>query len=81
MQKPTDEKRHLMRLWVAPENDWELPQAFTVHWGGPSSGAKVGDRGGIHIPNSIPRAPLDAGRLIIIIVIMIIVVSMCASRC
>ena len=58
LQKPTDEKRHLMRLWLAPENDWELPEAFATRWGG----SKVGDRGGIYIPNTIPRAPLDAGQ-------------------
>lgn len=46
-----------MRLWLAPENDWELPEAFATRWGG---GAKVGDRGGIYIPNTVPRAPLDA---------------------
>ncbi|DBB01105.1 hypothetical protein WJX77_002776 [Trebouxia sp. C0004] len=49
-------KRHLMRLWLAPENDWELPKAFGSRWGG----VKVGDRGGIYIPNTVPRAPLDA---------------------
>lgn len=54
-QEPTA-KRHLMRLWLAPENDWELPEAFGARWGG----VKVGDRGGIYIPNTIPRAPLDA---------------------
>ena len=55
LQEPTA-KRHLMRLWLAPENDWELPEAFGSRWGG----VKVGDRGGIYIPNTIPRAPLDA---------------------
>lgn len=54
--KPTDEKRHLMRLWLAPENDWELPEAFATRWGS----STVGDRGGIYIPNTVPRAPLDA---------------------
>lgn len=49
-------KRHLMRLWLAPDNDWELPEAFGSRWGG----VKVGDRGGIYIPNTVPRAPLDA---------------------
>jgi len=55
LQEPTA-KRHLMRLWLAPENDWELPEAFGSRWGG----VKVGDRGGIYIPNTVPRAPLDA---------------------
>ncbi|KAL3162421.1 hypothetical protein ABBQ32_010091 [Trebouxia sp. C0010 RCD-2024] len=49
-------KRHLMRLWLAPENDWELPEGFGARW----NGVKVGDRGGIYIPNTVPRAPLDA---------------------
>ena len=45
-----------MRLWLAPDNDWELPEAFGSRWGG----VKVGDRGGIYMPNTVPRAPLDA---------------------
>lgn len=45
-----------MRLWLAPENDWELPEGFGARW----NGVKVGDRGGIYIPNTVPRAPLDA---------------------
>ena len=45
-----------MRLWLAPENDWELPEAFAQRWGS----VEVGNRGGIYIPNTVPRAPLDA---------------------
>ena len=56
VQETVDKKRHLMRLWLAPDNDWELPEAFGSRWGG----VKVGDRGGIYIPNTVPRAPLDA---------------------
>ena len=51
-----DLKRHLMRLWISPENDWELPQGFASRW----NGLTPGQRGGIVISGSEPRAPLDA---------------------
>jgi hypothetical protein len=55
-EETVDKKRHLMRLWLSPENDWDLPEAFGARW----EGVQQGKRGGIYVPGSTPRAPLDA---------------------
>ncbi|KAK9822768.1 hypothetical protein WJX74_006847 [Apatococcus lobatus] len=49
-------KRHLLRLWVAPEQDKVLPPAYAEQWGS----TEIGDRGGMFIPGSVPTVPLEA---------------------
>ena len=49
-------KRHLLRLWVAPEADKELPATYAEQWGS----TEVGNRGGIFIQGSEPTVPLEA---------------------
>ncbi|KAK9862133.1 hypothetical protein WJX84_005815 [Apatococcus fuscideae] len=49
-------KRHLLRLWVAPEQDKALPAAFAEQWGS----TEIGNRGGMFIPGSVPTVPLEA---------------------
>ncbi len=49
-------KRHLLRLWVAPEHDKALPAAYAEQW----NSTEIGNRGGIFIPGSEPTVPLEA---------------------
>lgn len=51
-------KRHLLRLWMAPEDGIELPEVFAERFGS----VKPGLRGGIRVaePGGAPVIPLDA---------------------
>ncbi|HTF56587.1 MAG TPA: TauD/TfdA family dioxygenase [Planctomycetota bacterium] len=46
--------RHLLRLWLAPEEGWELPPVFAERFGS----VNPGDRGGIRIPGLDPTVSL-----------------------
>ena len=50
------ERRHLLRIWVAPPNGWPLPDAFAERYGSTT----IGERGGIVIPGYSPRISLTA---------------------
>lgn len=49
-----DDKRHLLRVWVAPEGARPLPPVYAERY----SSIKVGDRGGVYVPGVEPVAPL-----------------------
>lgn len=49
-------KRHLLRLWVAPEQDKPLAAPYAEQWGS----TEIGNRGGMFIPGSVPTVPLEA---------------------
>ena len=49
-----ERKRHLLRLWLCPQNGRPLPERY-AHFGG---SATIGDRGGIVCPGTKPHAPL-----------------------
>ncbi len=50
------EQRHLVRLWLAPREDRELPEQYTEFTGSNEPGA----RGGIvHAPGARLHVPLD----------------------
>ena len=52
-----EKRRHLLRLWVAPENERELPKQYADHYGS----TEVGNRGGIIVPGVVyNRVPLEA---------------------
>jgi hypothetical protein len=51
-----ERKRHLLRLWLAPESARPLPPAFAERYGDLTPGA----RGGVAVPESELRAPLTA---------------------
>lgn len=48
-------RRHLMRLWLSPEGDRELPECFRQRYGS----IEVGNRGGIITARTRLHAPLD----------------------
>jgi hypothetical protein len=48
-------RRHLLRLWLSPTGDRELPECFTQRYGS----IEVGDRGGIITEHTVLSAPLD----------------------
>ncbi|MBO9448398.1 TauD/TfdA family dioxygenase [Ruegeria sp. R14_0] len=49
------ERRHLLRLWLSPQGDRELPEVFKQRYGT----IKVGQRGGIITEGTRLHAPLD----------------------
>ncbi|GAX78224.1 hypothetical protein CEUSTIGMA_g5666.t1 [Chlamydomonas eustigma] len=51
-----DLKRHLLRLWVAPEQGWPLPDCFAETYGS----TVVGERGGICTQDNEECIPLEA---------------------
>lgn len=51
-----ERKRHLLRLWLAPENARALPPVFAERYGDLTPGA----RGGVSVPDSELKAPLSA---------------------
>ena len=51
-----DRRRHLLRLWLAPENARPLPPVFAERYGDLTPGA----RGGVSVPDSELKAPLSA---------------------
>ena len=54
-----DETRHLLRIWVASEDERPLPDVFKWQWGS----TNIGDRGGWHVPlgkGLTPHVPLKA---------------------
>src|SRR5205814_3164008 len=52
-----ERKRHLLRLWLAPEEARPLPAVFAERYGG----LTPGDRGGIHLPGSPLTVPWHPG--------------------
>jgi hypothetical protein len=48
-------RRHLLRLWLSPDGDRELPPCFAQRYGS----LEVGNRGGIITAGTVLRAPLD----------------------
>ncbi|KAK9862136.1 hypothetical protein WJX84_008907 [Apatococcus fuscideae] len=51
-----NERRHLLRLWVSPQGDRELPECYADLWGS----ITPGNRGGIIIPGEQPTVPIEA---------------------
>jgi alpha-ketoglutarate-dependent taurine dioxygenase len=49
-------RRHLLRLWLSPEGDRELPPRFAQRYGS----IEVGNRGGIVTEHTVLSAPIDA---------------------
>lgn len=50
-----DQRRHLLRLWLSPEGDRQLPEVFMQRYGT----IEVGNRGGIITEGTRLHAPLD----------------------
>ncbi|ATB38797.1 taurine catabolism dioxygenase TauD [Cystobacter fuscus] len=50
-----ERRRHLLRLWLCPPDGRPLPPIFTERYGS----VEVGRRGGVHVPASEFKAPLD----------------------
>ena len=50
-----ERRRHLMRLWLSPMGDRELPDCFTQRYGS----IEIGDRGGIITDSTVLKAPID----------------------
>ena len=48
-------RRHLLRLWLSPDGDRELPPCFAQRYGS----LEVGNRGGIVTAGTVLTAPLD----------------------
>jgi hypothetical protein len=51
-----ERKRHLLRLWLAPENARPLPPVFAERFGS----VTPGDRGGVTVKGTKINAPIDA---------------------
>ena len=49
-------RRHLLRLWVAPPNDRPLPEEYAELW----DSTQPGKRGGIYIGGTPLTVPLEA---------------------
>jgi hypothetical protein len=49
--------RHLLRLWVAPPGARPLPEVFAPRYGS----VVPGERGGIVVPGTTLKVPLEAG--------------------
>jgi hypothetical protein len=49
------QRRHLLRLWLSPEGDRELPKCFEQRYGS----IEIGNRGGIITENTVLTAPID----------------------
>ncbi len=52
-----NERRHLLRLWIAPPVERPLPDAYLEIYGG---SVEVGYRGGIKVAGFKPTVPLEA---------------------
>jgi alpha-ketoglutarate-dependent taurine dioxygenase len=50
-----ERRRHLLRLWLSPTGDRELPKCFTQRYGS----IEIGDRGGIVTERTVLTAPID----------------------
>ncbi|MGB1841021.1 MAG: TauD/TfdA family dioxygenase [Longimicrobiales bacterium] len=50
-----EHRRHLLRLWLSPTGDRELPECFTQRYGS----IEIGDRGGIITEHTVLTAPID----------------------
>ncbi|HSG48626.1 MAG TPA: TauD/TfdA family dioxygenase [Longimicrobiales bacterium] len=50
-----ERRRHLLRLWLSPTGDRELPPSFAQRYGS----LEVGNRGGIITEHTVLSAPLD----------------------
>ncbi len=50
-----ERKRHLLRMWITPEQGWPLPEQFADRY----HTVEIGNRGGIYCPNESPYVPLD----------------------
>ncbi len=50
-----ERRRHLLRLWLSPKGDRELPPSFAERYGS----LEVGDRGGIITERTVLTAPID----------------------
>jgi hypothetical protein len=48
-------RRHLLRLWLSPEGDRELPKCFEQRYGS----IEIGKRGGIITEHTVLSAPID----------------------
>jgi hypothetical protein len=51
-------RRHLLRLWLAPDNAPPLPEVYEEIYGG--NGLEVGSRGGIHVADTVECVPEEA---------------------
>jgi hypothetical protein len=51
-----ERRRYLLRLWLAPPNGIELPEAFAGRY----RSTTVGDRGGVAVPGMETQVPLSA---------------------
>lgn len=51
-----ENRRHLLRLWVAPSNDRPLPEEYAELW----DSVEPGKRGGIYIGGTPLTVPLEA---------------------
>ena len=49
------EHRHLLRLWLCPQDGRPLPPAYAGRWGS----AEIGNRGGIVVKGAIAHVPLE----------------------
>jgi hypothetical protein len=52
-----EDKRHLLRLWIAPEKERPLPDAYLEIYGG---SVEIGNRGGIRVKDTIEHISFDA---------------------
>lgn len=50
-----ERKRHLLRMWITPEQGWPLPEQFADRY----HTVEIGNRGGIFCPDAAPYVPLD----------------------
>lgn len=51
------QRRHLLRLWIAPPVERPLPDAYLEIYGG---SVDIGNRGGIKVAGYKPSVPLEA---------------------
>ena len=56
MHQEIENRRHLLRLWVAPPNDRPLPEEYAELW----DSTEPGKRGGIYIGGTPLTVPLEA---------------------
>lgn len=52
-----DQRRHLLRLWLAPPAERPLPESYKEIYGG---SVEIGNRGGIHVEGTIEHISLEA---------------------
>ena len=50
-----DRKRHLLRLWLSPDDGRPLPDSFLERY----LGTEIGNRGGISVPGMKLNVPLE----------------------